>query len=152
LDPIRAGGETLLVARMSGGREVSGTVKLRGRVAGERFEQTYPLKVLASGSAGNAFVPRLYAAAKVAELERPGGAAQEPTAIGLSKRSAVASRFTSLLVLESEAMFKAFGLDKGLAAPAFTGEHQAESSTARAEGDVPADKAGDLDSELRQAV
>ncbi len=139
LDPIRAGGETILVARMSGGRDVSGTLKLRGRVAGERFEQTYPVKVLASGSAGNAFVPRLYAAAKIAEIERAGGEGQRPTVVELSKRFAVASRFTSLLVLESEAMFKAFGLGKNAEAPAFTGEQQAESSTAQAEGDVPGD-------------
>src|SRR4029078_1567827 len=56
LDPIRAGGETILVARMSGNR-ARGTIKLRGRVAGERFEQSYPLNLKASTSAGNAFVP-----------------------------------------------------------------------------------------------
>jgi hypothetical protein len=139
LDPIRAGGETLLVARMSSGNEIAGTVKLRGRVAGERFEQSYPLKVLASSTAGNAFVPRLYAAAKIAEIERTGGDAQKPVAIELSKRFAVASRFTSLLVLESEAMFKAFGLERNAGATSFTGEQQAESSTGEAEGDVAKD-------------
>lgn len=139
LDPIRAGGETIVVARMSAGNEVSGSIKLRGKVAGERFEQTYPLKVLASGSAGNAFVPRLYAAAKIAEIERSGGDAQKPTAIELSKRFAVASRYTSLLVLESEAMFKAFGLDRVAQAPAFTGEQQAESASS--ESDSPRDDA-----------
>src|SRR6185436_3204727 len=135
LDPIRAGGETLLVARMSGGNDVSGSIKLKGRVAGERFEQTYPIKVIASSSAGNAFVPRLYAAAKIAELERVGSDAQKPTVIELSKRFSVASRFTSLLVLESEAMFKAFGLDRNNAAPSFTGELLANSSSADAEGE-----------------
>jgi Vault protein inter-alpha-trypsin domain/von Willebrand factor type A domain/FecR protein len=138
LDSIRSGGETILVARMSNS-DLSGTVKLRGRVAGERFEQTYPLKVVASSSAGNAFVPRLYAAAKIADLERAGDDAQKPTVIELSKRFSVASRFTSLLVLESEAMFKAFGLDRSGAAPSFTGEQQAQSSTADAEGDLPDD-------------
>ncbi len=138
LDPIRAGGETILVARMSGGGEISGDLKLRGRVAGERFEQTYPVRVLASTSAGNAFVPRLYAAAKIAELERVGGEAQKPTVVALSRRFAVASRFTSLLVLESEAMFKAFGLERTAGAPTFTGEQGAESSTAQADDVGPA--------------
>jgi hypothetical protein len=141
LDPIRAGGETLIVARMNGGSEISGNVKLKGRVAGEKFEQSYPLKVLSTTSAGNAFVPRLYAAAKIAELERTGGEAQKTTVIELSKRFAVASRFTSLLVLESEAMFKAFGLDRTSSAPSFTGEQQAESSTGEAEGDKPKEEA-----------
>jgi ferric-dicitrate binding protein FerR (iron transport regulator) len=134
LDPIRAGGEAFIVARMSGGSDVSGSIKLKGRVAGERFEQAYPVKILATSSAGNAFVPRLYAAAKIAELERVGGETQKATVVELSKRFAVASRFTSLLVLESEAMFKAFGLDRGSVAPTFTGEEQAESSSADAEG------------------
>jgi Mg-chelatase subunit ChlD len=136
LDPIRAGGETILVARMSGSN-VGGTIKIRGRVAGERFEQSYPLTLKASTSAGNAFVPRLFAAAKIADLERAGDESQKVTVIELSKRFAVASRFTSLLVLESEAMFKAFGLDRTASTPAFTGEVGADSSTADAVGDVP---------------
>jgi Mg-chelatase subunit ChlD len=140
LDPIRAGGETILVARMSGSN-VGGTIKLRGRVAGERFEQSYPLNLKASTSAGNAFVPRLFAAAKIADLERAGDESQKATVIELSKRFAVASRFTSLLVLESEAMFKAFGLDRNTAAPAFTGEVGADSSTADALGDAPDEQA-----------
>jgi hypothetical protein len=141
LDPIRAGGETLLVARMSPGADVSGTLKLRGRVAGERFEQSYPIKIVPSTSAGNAFVPRLYAAAKIAELEQNGGDAQKASAIALSRRFAVASRFTSLLVLESPAMFKAFGLERTAGVPAFTGEQQAESSTADGENEAQKDEA-----------
>jgi ferric-dicitrate binding protein FerR (iron transport regulator)/Mg-chelatase subunit ChlD len=147
LDPIRAGAETLIVARMNGGSEVSGTIKLKGKVMGERFEQTYPLKVVASANAGNAFVPRLYAAAKIAELEQAGGEAQKRTVIELSKRFAVASRFTSLLVLESEAMFKAFGLDRGSVAPSFTGEQRADSSSADAEGEPVGDEIADKKSE-----
>jgi len=135
LDPIRAGGETFVVARMSGGDALEGSIRLRGRVASERFEQTYPIKILATSSAGNAFVPRLYAAAKIAELESTGGQASKLAAIELSKRFAVASRFTSLLVLESEAMMNAFGLERTRVAPTFTGEELAQSSTADAEGE-----------------
>ena len=140
LDPIRAGGETILVARMSG-RSVGGTIKIHGRVAGERFEQSYPLNLTASTSAGNAFVPRLFAAAKIADLERAGDEAQKATVIELSKRFAVASRFTSLLVLESEAMFKAFGLDRTAPSTSFTGETLADSSTADAVGEAPDEQA-----------
>ncbi|MEO5726448.1 MAG: hypothetical protein ABI134_05355, partial [Byssovorax sp.] len=135
LDPIRAGGETILVARMSN-RNLEGTIKIRGRVAGERFEQSYPLKLTASTSSGNAFVPRMFAAAKIADLERAGDESQKATVIELSKRFAVASRFTSLLVLESEAMFKAFGLDRNASGPAFTGEIGADSSTSDAVGEA----------------
>ncbi|MGK4001348.1 FecR domain-containing protein [Sorangium sp. So ce1036] len=134
LDPIRAGGEAFVMARMSPGADVTGAIRLRGRISGERFEQTYPVRIVAGKGAGNAFVPRLYAAARIAELEETGGDAQKPAIIELSRRFAVASRFTSLLVLESEAMFKAFGLERGSIAPAFTGEEQADSVSASAEG------------------
>ncbi len=140
LDPIRAGGETFVVARMTGGEAIDGSIKLRGRVANERFEQTYPIKLLASTSSGNAFVPRLYAAAKIAELERTGGQASKLAAIELSKRFAVASRFTSLLVLESEAMMNAFGLERTSLAPSFTGEVSAQSSTADADNEAQLDE------------
>lgn len=140
LDPIRAGGETFVVARMSGGEAIDGSIKLRGRVADERFEQTYPIKILASTSSGNAFVPRLFAAAKIADLERTGGQGSKLAAIELSKRFAVASRFTSLLVLESEAMMNAFGLERNSVAPSFTGEVSAQSSTADADNEAQLDE------------
>lgn len=140
LDPIRSGGETFVVARMSNGDAIDGSIKLRGRVANERFEQAYPIKILASTSSGNAFVPRMYAAAKIAELERTGGQTSKLAAIELSKRFAVASRFTSLLVLESEAMMNAFGLERTSLAPSFTGEVSAQSSTADAENEAQLDE------------
>jgi hypothetical protein len=146
LDPIRAGGETFVLARMSGDA-VKGTVKVRGKVAGERFEQTFPLEVSATTSAGNAFVPRMFAAAKIAELERTGGDdAVKPTIVELSRRFAVASRFTSLLVLESEAMFDAFGLKRDSLVSSFTGEQRAESQSANVDGEAePAKDEAKLD-------
>ena len=147
LDPIRAGGESIIVARMSTSGDVTGSIRLRGRVAGERFEQTYPVKIVPTTSSGNAFVPRLFAAAKIAELERTGGELAKPMIVELSKRFAVASQFTSLLVLESQAMFNAFGLDRGSVGPTFTGEVAASSESADADGedqagsDAPADEA-----------
>ncbi|WP_437633008.1 FecR domain-containing protein [Sorangium sp. So ce854] len=150
LDPIRAGGEAFVVARMSSGADVAGEIRLRGRVSGERFEQTYPVAIAAGAGAGNAFVPRLYAAAKIAELEETGGDAQKPAIIELSRRFSVASRFTSLLVLESEAMFKAFGLERGGLASAFTGEERAErvSASAAGEPDDAADGARAFDDDI----
>lgn len=129
LDNIPAGGEAWLVARLSGDGAL-GSVVLRGRVAGRPFEQRYQLNVEASSGRGNAFVPRLYAAARIAELEREGTAAARDEAIALSRRYSVASRYTSLLVLESQAMFEAFGLDNQRVAETWTGEERAEGTTA----------------------
>ncbi len=134
MDPVLGGDETYVFARMTGDR-VEGTVRLRGRVGDEAFEQSYPATVVASTSAGNAFVPRLFAAAKIDELERLGGAEVKPTIVALSRKFAVASRHTSLLVLESEAMFTAFGLDRSRVAPSFTGEVLADSHSGDVDGE-----------------
>lgn len=136
LDPIPAGGEAFILARMPQGQTITGDVILRGRVGSERFEQTYPAKIVASSNAGNAFVPRLFAAAKIEELEQVGLADDRERIVALSKQFNVASKHTSLIVLESEAMFKAFGLDKNGLASAFTGEDLATSSTSELEPDA----------------
>lgn len=137
LDTIPAGGEALVVARMDR-PQVNGTVKLTGKVGDETFEQTYPLDVTATGDRGNAFVPRLYASERIADLEREGTAQARQEAVALSGAFNVASRFTSLLVLESPAMFRAFGLDNARRVAEWTGEEIALAS--RADGDVPADR------------
>jgi hypothetical protein len=129
LSSIPAGGEAFVLARMNN-LEANGDLVLRGRVGGKPFEQRYPLTLTASTTAGNAFVPRLYAAARLADLEREGTDAAKAAAIALSTRFSVASRYTSLLVLESQAMVRAFGLEKASNAGAFTGDEAAESTSA----------------------
>ena len=126
VDTVAAGGETLLVARMTGA-SVKGDVILRGKVGDKAFEERYPLDVVATSDAGNAFVPRLYAAARIGDLEREGTALAREQAVALSGAFNVASRFTSLLVLESAAMFKAFGLDNRRRVAEWTGEIDATS-------------------------
>ena len=55
LPTIRAGEEVLIGARITG--DVTGDVIVRGSVAGQAFEQHYPVKLAVSTAAGNAFVP-----------------------------------------------------------------------------------------------
>ncbi|HWA76204.1 MAG TPA: VIT domain-containing protein [Polyangiaceae bacterium] len=138
LDSIPAGGEQLVVARMTGTR-LSGDVVLRGRVGSAPFERRYPLTLSASSQAASAFVPRLYAALRIADLERDGSADAKRDALALSTRFSVASRYTSLLVLESEAMFHAFGLERSQTAPSWTGEEAAESTTAQVDDKADAE-------------
>lgn len=129
LDTLAAGDETLIVARMTR-PEVKGDVLVKGQVGSEPFEQRYPLEVRAVRGVANAFVPRLYAATRIVDLERKSDASSKAEAVALSSRFDVASRYTSLLVLESAAMFKAFGLDNRRDAPDWTGEQEAEEATA----------------------
>lgn len=129
---IGAGGETLVVARMRD-EVVEGDLVIEGEFSGQAFERRYPVRVAATGAMGNAFVPRLYAALRIADLERDGSAESRSQALSLSRQFSVASRYTSLLVLESEAMFQAFGLPNQRHAPEWSGEEDVEASSAEAE-------------------
>ncbi|MCS6901692.1 MAG: FecR domain-containing protein [Myxococcales bacterium] len=153
LETVRAGGEVWVVGRLTS-RVVEGEVVLRGKVGGEKWEQKYVVKAEAKEGEGNAFVPRVYAAGRIAELERNGGEGAKKAIEELSKRYAVASRYTSMLVLESEAMMKAFGLNRTSSMPQWSGEQEAVSTTTRGRAtasdptmpeadESPADKAKD---------
>jgi hypothetical protein len=137
LDTILAGTEANISARMDGGN-VDGSLVIRGKVGDAPFEQRYPVHVSATDNAGNAFVPRVYAAARIADLEQNGGVAAKKEAIALSTQFSVASRYTSLLVLESEAMFRAFGLSSQAQGQQnrFTAEDLAEKTEAKGELEV----------------
>ena len=132
LDTILSGSEACISARMDTD-SVDGALILRGKLGDSPFEQHYHLQLTASDSSGNAFVPRMYAAARIADLERNGGSEAKREALALSTRFSVASRYSSLLVLESEAMFHAFGLSVTKPGARFTGEELAEQSESKAE-------------------
>lgn len=120
LGAVRAGGELLVVARMSGG-DVSGEATLTGTLGGKPFRTTIPIAVKATSDAGNAFVPRVWASETIADLERTPGV-DRARIVELSKAFAVPSRHTSLLVLESPAMASAFGVEPRKRAYEWTGD------------------------------
>jgi len=125
LPTIRAGQEVIVVGRLTSD-EVVGEVVLEGRVGDRRHELRYPVSLRVSRAAGNAFVPRQWAAATIDELELSGKGSDEPRIVALSKAFGVMSRHTSLLVLESEAMFRAFGVDRSAPTVEWTGEGEME--------------------------
>ncbi len=125
LPTIRSGQEVLVAARLDR-NDVEGEVVLRGKVGGRPFEQRYPVNLTASTAAGNAFVPRLWAAATIEALDLKGQSEDTSRIVALSKGFGVMSRHTSLLVLESEAMFRAFGVDRARPTLQWTGEEDME--------------------------
>jgi tetratricopeptide (TPR) repeat protein len=145
LPTVRAGEEVMIVARMTQ-PNVTGDVVLRGTVGGQPFEHHYPVALTPSTSAGNLFVPSQWAAGTIEELELQGRGSDEARIVALSKAYSVMSRHTSLLVLESDAMFRAFGIDRNAQqAAAWTGEEAAEGSVVAAldsESENAADEAG----------
>jgi Mg-chelatase subunit ChlD len=148
LDAITVGSELLVTGRLSGA-QLEGAAVLRGRVDGRPFEQRYPLALSVSDSSGNAFVPRLFAAARIADLERDGSDGAKREAIALSTQHRVASRYTSLLVLESEAMYKAFGLESARKTPDYTADLEAEGDSASGELALSDDETQSLEKDVR---
>jgi tetratricopeptide (TPR) repeat protein len=132
LPTVRAGDEVLLAARVTG--DVSGDVIVKGTVAGQPFEQHYPLALHVSAAAGNGFVPRLWASLAIDQLERQ--SADRTKIVALSQGYGVMSRETSLLVLESQAMFDAFGVDRTQPTQKWTGEDTLDEATASGTLDV----------------
>lgn len=130
LPTVRAGEEVLIAARMTG--EVAGDVVLTGTVGGQPFTERYPLKLAVSSAPGNGFVPRLWASLAIEQIEQRGTATVDdrPRVVALSQGFGVMSKETSLLVLESQAMFDAFGVDRTVPAAKWTGQESIEEVTA----------------------
>ena len=124
-ETLRSGAELWVTARMLR-PTVRGDVVLMGRLGKASFERRWPVELVASPSDGNAFVPRLFAAARILDLERIGDAEAKREVIELSQLHHVVSRYTSLLVLESEAMLKAFHLKKSEPVDEWLGETKDE--------------------------
>ena len=140
LPTVRAGDEILIAGRLSSD-QVSGDVILTGTVGGEPYENRFPVELTVSSSPGNAFVPRMWASLMIGKLEQMGRGEDRKRIIALSKAYGVLSQHTSLLVLESEAMFRAFGVDRAQPTVRWTGEEEAESvaSAGAIDYDSPAD-------------
>lgn len=129
LPTILPGQELLVSARLRSQR-IRGEVKLRGELAGRPYEAIYPVDLEASEARGNAFVPRQWALASIEAHELRGEGSDLPRIVALSKAYGVLSRHTSLLVLESEAMFRAFGVDRREAGVTWTGDDEMDTGIA----------------------
>jgi tetratricopeptide (TPR) repeat protein len=120
LSTLRAGDEVLVSARYAS--EIDDKITLRGTVGGKAYENSFPLHLAMTTNAGNAFVPKIWATKTIQRLETEGKAGHNDTIVAMSKSFGVMSKKTSLLVLESEAMFKAFGVDRAKPMAQWTGE------------------------------
>ncbi len=137
LPTLRSGEEVLVAARLTG--DVKGDVIIKGTVGGEPFEQHYPLALAVSSAPGNGFVPRLWATLAIEQLERA-GTSDRARVVALSQGYGVMSKETSLLVLESAAMFEAFGVDRTVPAAKWTGQEALDEVTSSGTLAVATDK------------
>lgn len=147
---LTSGSEVIIAGRLDRPL-VEGAVTVHGRIGSRPFEERYPIKIEATTAKGNAFVPRLWAAAKIADLEQETGAESRVQAVALSGKFHVASRYTSLLVLESAAMFHAFGLERDDRVAQWTGDAESSSTSSDEEGQTADadDGMGNVDKAMR---
>ncbi|UQA59008.1 AgmX/PglI C-terminal domain-containing protein [Polyangium aurulentum] len=138
LPALRAQQHLFVVGKLAG-EAAQGTITLRGTMAGEAVEVRVPVTPENTSSLELPFLPRLWAEARIASLEGAGSAASEPEIVALSKQHHVMSRHTSLLVLENDRMFAAYGIPRTQGAGTVGGV-SAEASPA---SDAPARITGD---------
>ncbi len=120
LGEVWPGEERLVAVRVS--KDTKGEVVLTGMLHGEPFERRYRISFQPRPHEGNSFIPRLWAEMRINELEKKSGRADREEVVELSRRYHVLSRHTSLLVLESEAMAQAFGVEDTRPAVEWTGD------------------------------
>lgn len=133
LGDLWPGEERLVAARLKA--DAKGDVVLTGSIAGRSYERRYSVDFAPRAVAGNAFLPRLWAERRIDDLQQRRGDEHRKTIVSLSKSHHVLSRHTSLLVLESPAMAKAFKVTDTRPPTEWTGdEGTTESETATVGG------------------
>jgi ferric-dicitrate binding protein FerR (iron transport regulator) len=105
------GEEVLILARV--GTQTSSHVTLRGQLDQQPFEQRFELQLQPSSERELAFIPKLWAKARIDALELSDEKDARAELIALSTRYGVLSRHTSLLALESKQMMRDYGLRTG---------------------------------------
>src|SRR5581483_6305120 len=93
------------------------TVGLSGDLEGAPWSSTHTLAFGAAADHQAAIVPRLWAAQRIEDLIALHDPKADKESVELSKRFHVLSRLTSMLVLENDAMFAAYGVKRTVASP-----------------------------------
>ncbi|MDI3283587.1 AgmX/PglI C-terminal domain-containing protein [Polyangium sp. 15x6] len=113
LPAVRAGEEFVLVGRWSGAPSAeSATVELAGEFDGMHVLEARTLSFSAAPGADRKVIARRWATERISELGRRADDDAAKETIALSQQYHVQSRLTSLLVLENDRMFAAFGIPR----------------------------------------
>ena len=107
LPNLHAGQELLITARVRAGER--GEIKLKGTLGGAAYSDA---KAILWEAAAATVPPRLWASAKIADLEASSDEASRKEVVTLSRAHRVMSRAASFLVLENDQMFADFGIER----------------------------------------
>ncbi len=139
LPPLRVGQELLVTARATPGE--LGAVTLRGTLGDAPCEVRREIAWAPEG-ADDRVAPRLWASAKIAELEASSDPLANKQIVALSTAHHVMSKRTALLVLENDRMFAEFGIPRTQAA--------GSGPNAPSGGGLSGERAGQIAHELAQ--
>ncbi len=109
-DAVMHGQEICAIARVAAGARRPAAVKVTGTVSGQPWSQTIAVRDVAAGAD---YLPRSWAKLEIDRLVAAGAETHKNRIVELSKSMYVMSPFTSLLVLENEAMYSQYGVDRG---------------------------------------
>ncbi len=109
-DAVAHGEEIAAVTRVADGAELPDSVTVAGTLDGESWSRTYRVEDVEDGAG---YLPRQWARLEIDRLVTADAAGNRDAIVTLSKDSYVMSPFTSLLVLENEAMYEQFKVDRG---------------------------------------
>lgn len=120
-------GEEQLIAFRFSGEKLEGDVEISGDFSGMEWKRTYKINMKGATEKGNAFIPRVWAEKRIAELQKNDDDSARKEIVDISTSHHVLSRYTSLLVLESPAMAKAFGVKDTRPAVEWSGHEESSS-------------------------
>ncbi len=109
-DSAAEGEEVCAVTRLAAGAPPLQALTVAGTLDGKDWSQQVPVANVAPGAD---YLPRFWAKLEIDRLLADDAKANKPGIIALSKAMYVMSPFTSLLVLENEAMYAQYKVDRG---------------------------------------
>jgi ferric-dicitrate binding protein FerR (iron transport regulator) len=107
---VAQGEELCAVARLKPGEPMPHEVIITGTLDGQPFRRLVPVRGVAGGAG---YLPRTWARLEIDRLLAEDAVRHKDAIIALSKAMYVMTPFTSLLVLENEAMYQQFKVDRG---------------------------------------
>ncbi len=107
---LAQGEEVCAIARIPATGALPDAVSIAGKLDGKAFVRRLPVQDVADGAG---YLPRTWARLEIERLLAEDGAKHKNTIVELSKAMYVMSPYTSLLVLETEADYVRFNVDRG---------------------------------------
>jgi ferric-dicitrate binding protein FerR (iron transport regulator) len=107
---VAQGEEVCAITRVTDPAELPKSITISGTFAGKQRVETVPV---ASVAANAGYLPRTWAKLEIDRLLAQDGEANKKAIVDLSKQMYVMTPYTSLLVLENEAMYTQFKVDRG---------------------------------------